>query len=124
YLFCLYLYLYNISTFDLTNPVKWPIITDTVRLHIIENGPQLIDNIDQISGISGLIKGLVLKFNKDWSFCSSSLILFLFLFSFLFSSLFTERVDEIHQFFIFIESIRSFFLFLFLIYGSHVQIFS
>lgn len=35
------------STFDLTDPVKWPIITDTVRLHIIENGPKLIDNIDQ-----------------------------------------------------------------------------
>jgi len=35
------------STFDLTDPAKWPIITDTVRLHIIENGPKLIDNIDQ-----------------------------------------------------------------------------
>jgi len=35
------------STYYLTDPVKWPIITDTVRLHIIENDPKLIGNIDQ-----------------------------------------------------------------------------
>ncbi|KAL4144002.1 hypothetical protein QTP88_006247 [Uroleucon formosanum] len=35
------------STSDLTDPVKWPIITDVVRLHIIKNGPKLIENIDQ-----------------------------------------------------------------------------
>jgi hypothetical protein len=39
----------NISqrTFDLSDPIKWSIITDTDRLNIIENDPKLIDNIDQ-----------------------------------------------------------------------------